>query len=110
MRDRSDGGLQTLLALEGPGLARKVSIVGSAPDGTLVKRNMVTVSGDTVLVESETTKVHVGLFTRMTTREYLTSDHAELVAETTTVFPARDRQFANTLVPVKRRLVFDKTE
>jgi hypothetical protein len=89
VHDRSDAALQALLALPGGSeLTGKIDVEGYPSQDALVKRNHVTVNGDTVIVVNETTRIHQGVIARATTREYLSPDHARLIAETSIQYPA----------------------
>jgi hypothetical protein len=123
VHDKTDAALQALLALPGGSqLAGKINVEGYPSEDALVKRNRVTVDGDTVVLESETARVHQGVIARATTREYLSPDHARLIAETAIQYPAyspatveekatgQESLRAARAGPSSRLLVFDKAQ
>jgi hypothetical protein len=82
----------------------------------LTTRTIAHCKGDTLVVEAETTQVSVGLVTRLTHREYLSSDRTQLISETKTEYPARDVELSRARHPhatpgsTEELLVFDKVQ
>ncbi len=110
--DLSDSAVQAML--ESPGgseVANKADLQGKAPPSVVVANTTVKVHGDTVVVES-TVSSDLGIAGRSTSREYLSSDHTQLITETTIESPmlaARlQRQGLPAPAPTKRVVVYNR--
>jgi hypothetical protein len=116
VHDQTDAALQAILALpDGPELANKITVEGRSSDDMLFKRNSVMIYGDTVVVESEMTRLHTGVIMRSTTHEYLSPDRARLTVTTALDYPADDVSVASGRLmsvrgPTSRLLVFDRVQ